>query len=134
MSAQLYPVHPVERLGDAILFRGPAVRDLAYLLPRAVVDAARRDGITPPRRWRQILETVQETARAMSACPATDVRSDADPPLSMTTREVAELLGIDERSVRRLGSKVGGRKVRNEWIFDRSDVEAEARRRQEAAA
>jgi hypothetical protein len=124
-------IPPVQVLGDAILFRGQALRDLAYLLPRAVTAASRADGISPPRRWLVTLEAVK-TATAMSACPVTDVGSEADSREWLTSRETAELLQLSERQVTRLGTRIGGHRARGGWLFSRTNIEEHAQTRNES--
>lgn len=115
------PVVPaVQLLGDAVLFRGPAIRDLAYLLPRAVADVTRRDSIPVSPRWRLILEAVNT---AMSACPVTDVRVESKRSEWVTTAEAATALGITERHARRIARQLGGHLGRGGWLIPSSSIE-----------
>jgi hypothetical protein len=120
------PAPPVQVLGGAVLFRGPAVVDLARLLPAAVNAVTRRDGIPVPNRWRLILAAVAE---AMSACPASDVRSEPDSSSWCGTWEVSELLGCSRRQAQRVAQQLGGHRGRHGWLVRRADLEAERQER-----
>ena len=115
------PVVPaVQLLGDAVLFRGPAVRDLALLLPIAVAQVERRDGIRRPQRWIQILDTV---ATARAAVPATALRVEAESEQWLTTARAAEELGVGERYIRKIAPLLGGYRGRGGWLIPRTSIE-----------
>lgn len=124
------PIPPVQRHGGAVLFSGPAVRELETVLRRALPMLARADSVPVPTRWRAIVELLNQAALEL---PVAEIRREARSP-SLTVWEVAELLGVGERQVRNLAQQLGGRKIRREWLFDRDVVEAEAARRKESAA
>lgn len=47
-------------------------------------------------------------------------------PFGVSADEAAQRLGCSPRTVRRLGSRIGGRKVGRTWVFDRRAIDEHA--------
>lgn len=121
---------PVQLLGDAVVLRGPAAIDAYRLMARGVDAARREDGIQPSERLEQLLAALRASAdAAMSAAGHADVRevptsAVSTPGSRIGTREVADLLGLSERHVRRLAPEFNGRRHGNTWTYETTAVEA----------
>lgn len=63
--------------------------------------------------------TAADGEESGSALPGPD-------PFGVSADEAAQRLGCSPRTVRRLGSRLGGRKVGGTWVFDRRAVEEHA--------
>lgn len=120
----------VELLGSAVLLRGPIVAEVRRLLALGIRDAVRRDGLRPPARALRLLAVLDAAAGVRA-----DVRPLPDPPGprtvdSMSTREVAETLGLSDRQARRLADRLGGIRTTAGWRFGAEQVrDAAATRR-----
>lgn len=129
MTQPRHQAPAVQQFGDAVLLRGPAVIDVCYLLRLGVRETARRDGITPGPRLRELLDALEHAAaivRGVSACPGEDVpdqherRSSRQP---IGSKEVAVLLDRSPRQVRRLAATLDAQRgPGGAWTFDRQTV------------
>lgn len=122
----------VQRLGDAVLLQGPAVADVAYLVEVGLRAISGRDQITPQARWLTLQRGLREVAADLDVAPA---RQSALPQIShpeestsesITTKEAAVTLQLQERQVRNLAPSLGGRIVAGRLLLDGSAVRAEA--------
>jgi len=127
------PAPAVQRLGSAVLLQGQAVLAAQGLIAIGVRETTRRDGISPSPGLQALLRVLSEVAL--------DIRSESAPgrpqtvPIvadaasstvqdELTTNEVATMLGIGARQVRRLAPGLGGHLVRGSWIFPRSAIDS----------
>ncbi|MEV0078054.1 helix-turn-helix domain-containing protein [Nocardia neocaledoniensis] len=96
------------------------------LLHVVAAEVARRQrlGHPVPERLRaslrQLTQAVAEAGQATAAC-----REESEPALPwpdprglLTVDEVAQRIGCSPRTVRRLGHRIGGRKIGHAWLFD----------------
>ncbi len=124
------PPADVEHLGAGnVLIRASAVAGLRALVAIAVREVARRDGAGPGPRARHLLAVLDQAAGVRA-----DVRPLADPALaltvgSMTTVEVADILGLSTRQARRAAPALGAVRTTGGWLFDPELVRADRRRR-----
>lgn len=124
--------------GGQVLLRGRAVVDVDRAV-RAVVDTSRRlDGIVPPPRLVALLAVLDvEAAAALAEVGHVGRPPETDLPglnqQVLTTTEVAQMMRLSERTVRRRAVEFGGRKGSSGWQFDGVAVAA-ARADWQAAA
>jgi len=124
------PVPAVQQFGDAVLLRGAATLDARRFVMLGI-RAARRDGIAAPPRVALLLRALTDAA----ACPLAE-QGHADVPASptgaasdardtITTAEVATLLGLSTRQTRRLARTLDARQLRSGvYVYDRTAVDA----------
>jgi hypothetical protein len=131
---------PVQRFGDAVLLTGPAVKAARLLVERGAAQTMSQDGISMPPVVRLLL-TELIAAAAMSAAgpdgrPQAEVpsQSTTTPLDALTTKEVAAVLNVSDRHVRRLITTLDGRRRSRDWVFSRAVVEAYRDNRQEHSA
>lgn len=127
--------------GGQVLLAGSALLDVARAL-QGVQRAARSDGIEPPDRVRwllaQVLAAAAESTTAAPGSAALPQMEDLSPSLHedlISSEEAASMLGCKPRNVRDLAVREvlrSGRKRAGRLLFERSEIEAEARRRAEA--
>jgi len=122
-------VPTVQQLGAAVLLQGAAVPEISYLVGLGVRYRANLDGAAPSVRQRQLLRILADAAEATLAAPATGGHADipAAPHLGESvvgvgTAEVASVLGVTARHVRRLAADLDGRRVKGAWRFERAAV------------
>ncbi len=134
---------PLLRLpGGTVLLAGSALLDVVRALETAQ-QVTRRDGFAPNSRWLALLAELRlAAAEALATAPR---GSAAVPQIAQTallsqdligTSEVAAMLGCNPRNVRDLRAREvlrSGRIVGGRLLFERSEVVAEARRREESA-
>jgi hypothetical protein len=115
--------------GTAVL-HGQALAETSRLISWAVKELRRRDGIHAPRLTR--LEAVLRTEAAASltvnghAVGPTDGAVVAFRTDLITTEEVAPIMRLSERQIRRRAVELGGRQVAGRWLFDPVIVAAAA--------
>ena len=96
------------------------------LVAQAVRDAQRwraRNGLPPLDAYAKLLAAVTPDAAPVAADGHAD--SPADPVVeaeAMTTDEAAALLGVSDRTARRLAPQLGARRVGRAWLLDRAAV------------
>lgn len=102
----------------AVLLDGRHVDALRYC-----VDVARR-----ARRRTGLPPVAAVDALAALVAPVADAgQADSDPgplvePEGMTTTEAAALLGVSDRTARRMAPRLGGRRIGGHWLVDRLAV------------
>lgn len=128
----------VEQLGNGqVLLRGRAVVRVASGMKAAVALVAGRDGGHVDRELAVVLRALEVEAKTyMSEGPhaiwqnrGVSGGSVIEP---MSTEEVAMILEMTPRHVRRLAQQLGGYRLRGRWIFDRAAVAAAAEDRRAA--
>ncbi|MCU1668048.1 MAG: DNA-binding protein [Blastococcus sp.] len=127
--------------GGQVLLGGSALLDVVRAL-QAAQRVTQRDGIAAPERWRGLLAQLLSAA---ADAPATAPPGSAAVPQPdhsswlpgdlVDTKEAAEMLGCKPRNVRDLnarGALESGRLVGGRLLLERTEIEAELRRRAEA--
>ena len=93
-----------------------------YMCAAEVVNGRRLRGQPIPAGLKQYLQELEADSAEMSGSgPKTCDGADANP--TMGVKEVATMLNITERHVRRIATRLGGRRVNGTWVFDRDIVE-----------
>ncbi|GAB2661367.1 hypothetical protein [Kribbella swartbergensis] len=123
---------PIERLGNGqVLLRSRALVDVCRLALAGARQAERQDGIGLSAGTRALLAALCAEAEQVLSATA-DVRADdrADLPesaampasVAIDTEEVARMLHMSTRHVRRIAPSLGGRRVDGHWQFDRTEL------------
>lgn len=124
------PPPAVQQLGTAVLLQGAALLDARRFVTLGI-RAASRDGIAAPPRVALLLRALTDA----SACPLTDPGREDGPAMptgaasdatdTITTAEVATLLGLSTRQTRRLARTLEARQLRSGvYVYDRTAVDA----------
>ena len=101
------------RLTDAVLLTGSAIEAAAY-----AVNVARAKRAEDRHQPSPALEHLAKVLAPV--CPRADMDSGRDGQDElMDTKSVAQVLGIDPRSVRRIADRLDGRNVGNRWLYPR---------------
>ena len=122
----------IQVLGDAMLLRGQALRDVQRLIERGVQVAEVRDGIAPSRRLSSLLDVMRRVV-STSAVPVTEARQSPNSSQSgvsqrIATEEARQLMNVSPEWVRRQASELDGRKIAGRWTYDKNLVLAAATR------
>jgi len=124
------PVPAVQQLGAAVLLQGAALLDARRFVTLGI-RAARWDGIAAPPRVALLLRALTDAA----ACPLSE-QGHADVPAmptpapsemteTLSTSEVAEMIGCSPRQTRRLARTLEARQLRSGvYVYDRTAVDA----------
>ena len=126
-----------QRLRDAVVLEGSSIVMLSQLATAGLAALERSNGYTAGAQVRELVAVLARTAsdyRARSAVSGggqvrdTGSMSSAlcDQSAEIGTAEAALLLGVHERSTRRIAADLGGRQVSGRWVFDRQVVTAAA--------
>lgn len=114
----------LHRVGAVVVLTGPAARTVLDLVLVAI-RSRQRNGM-PASRHHVLLAQVLGNALTESPRGSTDVRTAAaphyEPEQYMTVTEAADALRLSHRQVRRLASRLGGRKSGRDWLLDRQAV------------
>ena len=118
----------VQQLGAAVLLQGAALLDARRFVTLGI-RAASRDGIAAPPRVALLLRALTDSAaltdRGHADGPASPTGSASDATDTITTAEVATLLGLSTRQTRRLARTLEARQLRNGvYIYDRLAIDA----------
>jgi hypothetical protein len=104
--------------GGWVLVRGLALADASRAVSY-VVKQGRRDGVRAPRLTRLEVALRTETAAANGHANApTDAAVLPFVQDLMTSKEVAHIMQLSERQIRRKAAELGGRKRGHDWLFD----------------
>jgi hypothetical protein len=118
--------------GTAIL-TGQGLAEASRLISWAVKELRRRDAIHAPRldRLDAILQAEATAATAVVGHPVgiADPTMVGYPQDLLTSKEVADIMQLSERHVRRTAAQLGGRKRGHDWLFDPAIVHAAAAQR-----
>lgn len=108
------PVSGLTRLpAQSFLLTGHAL-DLVLMALRSAQRARARDGLSPSTGWAALVN-------AMGGAPHGNEPA-AEEAATISTREAAELLGVNARTVRRKAPALGGRLVGGSLVLDRMAV------------
>lgn len=118
----------VERLGGGqVLIRGRVLVDLWRLAAAGARQAERQDGIALSAATAGLLEALRREAEQVPSAAA-DVRAEVRPDVSELTavptsealgaEEVAQMMNVSARHVRRIAPTLGGYRVDGHWRFD----------------
>ncbi len=123
-----HPVPAVQRLGSAVLLQGAALLDARRFVTLGI-RAASRDGIAAPPRVALLLRALTDSAalidRGHADGPALLTGAASDATDTITTAEVATLLGLSTRQTRRLARTLEARQLRSgAYVYDRTAVAA----------
>ncbi|MGS2805957.1 hypothetical protein [Nocardia sp. MW-W600-9] len=97
---------------------------LAYWLAQREATAHRRAGRAIPERLRTHLRALEALLESEDGPPAPPIRGSWEPSgLTLLTAEQASAaLDVTPRQARRLGHRIGGRRIGGRWLFDRDAV------------
>jgi hypothetical protein len=101
-----------------VLLHGQALVETSRLISWAVKELNRRDGVHAPR-----LDRLDAILRAEAAANGHAIGHTEPTPAAftqdvMSTEEVAEVMQLSPRHVRRKAHELGGRKIGHDWMFD----------------
>jgi len=122
------PVPAVQQLGAAVLLQGAALLDARRFVTLGI-RAASRDGIAAPPRVELLLRALTDSAaltdHGHADGPAWPTGAASDATDTITTAEVATLLGLSTRQTRRLARTLEARQLRSGvYVYDRTAVDA----------
>lgn len=128
MTAMTAPVPAVQQLGAAVLLQGAALLDARRFVTLGI-RAASRDGIAAPPRVALLLRALTDSAALTDPGhadgPALPTGAASDARDTITTAEVATLLGLSTRQTRRLARALEARQLRSGvYVYDRTAVDA----------
>lgn len=128
MSPTLEPLLVEAHPDGSVTFRGAAVWQ-AHELVVPGVKAGRANGITPTPLVLDIVRSLEDGTRIVRSGAA--VQPVAPPSETMTSTELAELLGVVPRTARRLAARWGCPRFGRDYSIDRALAEEELARRRD---
>lgn len=111
------PQPPITVIGTAVILTGSGV-EVALRAAINTQRARRSNGLPVSGDLNALVQA------CMSVRGHSDVRDNADPATSLEERptipieEAATMLGLSDRQIRRLASKLGGKKIAGRWLLD----------------
>jgi len=118
----------VQQLGAAVLLQGAALLDARRFVTLGI-RAASRDGIPAPSRVALLLRALTDSAALTDPGhadgPALPSGAASEMTETLSTSEVAEMIGLSARQTRRLARTLEARQLRNGvYVYDRTAVDA----------
>jgi hypothetical protein len=109
-------------VGPVVVVAGPAARAAFNAMCIAIRNRA-MSGLPDSRTYLQLAEAFGTAAKSPTRQP--DV---AEEPVvqvfpTVTTRELAQQLGIGERQAQRLAPRLGGRRIAGRWLCDQQAID-----------
>ncbi len=121
-------VPAVQQLGAAVLLQGAALLDARRFVTLGI-RAASRDGIPAPPRVALLLRALTDAAaltdHGHADVPAMPTPAPSEMTETLSTSEVAEMIGCSPRQTRRLARTLEARQLRSGvYVYDRTAVDA----------
>ncbi len=100
----------------AVLLSGAGLELVRYAV-ETTVRVRRVNGLPPSLGLQQLAD-----ALAVPGQPDSPDESPRDPGFEVDCHEASRMLGVSERTARRLAPKLGGRRVGGRWLLDRQAI------------